>query len=1275
MKIKHPIFGIIGLLFILVLITLNSAFSEVTKESIMNGMYAYWAWNNTYNSLDGYGTYIQYEAENGVSFVSDKFGNSNDAIYFDAGDYIKLPSSYNIFNNTFTYSFMMCGWFKTTDTDGIIFTPRYSTNGDIWLIITSDGKIKFHMYDGSSHDVTSISVVNDNNWHFVCAGRDKTYGMKIYVDTILENSNTYTGNAKNQILYNLFGRERLDGNYHYYQGYLDEFMIFNRTLNESEIQWLYNLSVPLYAYNDTTPTPPPEPTLNETNIKTTEINQLSDITINSYSYVPIVNGYFNLTNSTNITMTWTTTIYNSRPYSISVKCRALIDGIDYNTETINSIEADSYLSLYLKSNITELNAGIHNVTFECAKNSVGRFDVMNSKGIVYQMIDDSGENINAVMQNYLSNITSSNWQKLGELNLTTTTNETGDMIRSLIMEADITFTHNSNSEICLYGQLTGEDGTNETIPIKCSYGYSGDKTNGGGFYILKNVSNATTYTLTMYGKSSTSDGQVDGTIIMGEVITHPDELNMSIINQADVGDGSNWVNVTYVEVNVTHTQGVGILVKAGVTSETNADGWSDMRIVDEDGNIGTLAYKDLEANKKGIIVVQDIFDDISEGLHKYYLQARCTNNCTLNGSMIAMITNIQPFIPLYFNVTLYETWTNNSITDFNVTATDPSTGASAIFPAINGTAKIVYDVSLLDLTLQSENYFNRTIYNHNTSENLHTYLIRPLYVSNIYFSNITNYNSINYTRNLTFTVEHGCDDNTEAKLYLYDNGNLTRIFDLRCLDYALINDSFSYQASTEGEHNLTYYMNITFKPEIYNYSFDYSFTYDLNNPTPILFLNVTQYGWVEPEVLISLKCIDTISPILDYNLTFNDVSNLYYNVTEGTYKNETRTNTIDGTNIFIGSCSDFFGTSSDTLTEIIYKKNLCLIDEKDGGNFEQLNNLSSVRVYYDDNSSYYDYKLNNKTCVNFSEINQHKLRFEFVYPDGGVITRYIDTTLEDDDTIRVCINKVGTTHYEQILISVSEKPVYLYSRFAQCYVALDYTRFAYQDAKSLKAFTIATQYYLYTIINGLKTLLASLDGSIQTYINLDTLEFNLNRFDISLTPEVLSTEKTDDYQIKIEYLNKKNDNEAVHFEIIRMETNEVVVSDNATDPNNFVVYFDWTGKNYSENEQFMIKLYITKDDGTQKTMTRYFNLKGSRGVFPTGLAIALALGLFFIGLTLTISKTTFNFFGIFILLAAIGILSLAPSTWFITFLIVIMIVALIWVVIIALTNQKVTRFI
>lgn len=621
-----------------------------------------------------------------------------------------------------------------------------------------------------------------------------------------------------------------------------------------------------------------------------------------------------------------------------------------------------------------------------------------------------------------------------------------------------------------------------------------------------------------------------------------------------------------------------------------------------------------------------------------------------------------------FSVTATDFYNNSEILNFSVEIVgnkNYTTTTGIVTTNLLSNSSTTYNIIVNSNV--SGGYYNETYNNYAVTENLAAKL-KPLYLLSINsYSNYTEFQGKNYTRDLFYSINYTCPKFAESQVLL-NAENVTENLTIVCSGKQQKTLQQTYRNFLETEFNISFFSVTNYKPIFNNLSTrTQAFTADLNNPTLELKYNISN-NFNTAQATAYLTCQDTLNVNLTYNITANNVLELHENKTNGTQATK-QFNLVDGTNSVTGTCSDFFSSSAETINRTAYVKYLYLINEKTGGNFG-VGNLSNAKVFFDDNSTVYDLKGNNTNNVNFTSLNNDKLRVELEYSDGETIVRYIDVSLPPQQEVRICANTDPTTHFEQLIISASKKAALLEANFANCLVAADYTRFAYQDSFVLKAYTINNNYNLYKFTNNSQVLLASLDGSIQTFINLDTIEFSQTAYDLSVLSDTITFNKISNSTIEIYYINLENDNTAAELEIKNLDTgNTVLTSSSFTNPNNITVLFDYTTLS-DINETTLFSVTITKTTSAgQSVIKRYFNTGAKTGIIPAGVGFTTAAFILFFGLTFTISRQTFSWLGILICLAAVAILSLSISTWYTSLLTAIALIVMIYIGILTWTQN------
>lgn len=542
--------------------------------------------------------------------------------------------------------------------------------------------------------------------------------------------------------------------------------------------------------------------------------------------------------------------------------------------------------------------------------------------------------------------------------------------------------------------------------------------------------------------------------------------------------------------------------------------------------------------------------------------------------------------------------------------------------------------------------------------------ITETYTTTLNANSITpaNYITINGTRyvnNLTYQGNVDCGAINDS-FFITGVHNGAEIFRHGHTCYTVTAGLYngSYQHASEGNISISFFVNNSII--IQNVTTN-TFYFDLYAPVANVTYNVAN-EWGDTQTNLSLTCTDTAYDTLYYNFSLNSNVILSGNNTNTTLR-WAYGYLVYGNNTVFAYCDDLFFRSNQTINITAYALNISIIDERNNTPFD-VQNVSRIRLLNDDNSSVYDFKSAGTNSVNFTSISSAKLRLEIEYSNGDVVIRYIDTALSQTSHLRLCANTEGVTHYEQIIISAQETPVWLLSLFSTCLVAQDYTRFAYQNTLILKAYTINTRYNLYTTNEDDEYyLLAALDGSIATYVNMDTIKFNARTTSYTIGAESLQFNKTTNQRMNIYYSNTYGTSINTFLNVTRLDTDVVVFTHTETaTPNNFRTQFDYSGLAGLTN-QTVFRVVVTRTDaeGNTGTYTRYFDLNAKSGNLPAAVGAVISFFMFIFGLTIASTRYTLGFIGIIIILACLGVLALSTYAWYIPFLAALYGVSLIYV--------------
>ncbi len=174
-----------------------------------------------------------------ISTSTAKFGRAS---YLDGSShYLEIP--YNDFDrDDFSISF----WLKTSSSSQTIFNT-YSGTPRVAAYIQADGTLRFNVRGSNGSTIPNIyvysnTVINDNIWHHVSLVRQDDF-IYIYIDGDFESReaglhNVDPGSARDSLGLGA------NGLYHdaydpTYQGYIDDFRIYEKALSPEEVRHLY----------------------------------------------------------------------------------------------------------------------------------------------------------------------------------------------------------------------------------------------------------------------------------------------------------------------------------------------------------------------------------------------------------------------------------------------------------------------------------------------------------------------------------------------------------------------------------------------------------------------------------------------------------------------------------------------------------------------------------------------------------------------------------------------------------------------------------------------------------------------------------------------------------------------------------------------------------------------------------------------------------------------------------------------------------------------------
>jgi hypothetical protein len=237
--------------------TLSSDPTYISQNNL-NGLVAYWKLNDATGTIahDSSGDGYNGTLTNGPTWTTGKLGG---ALSFNASNFNYITLG-NIASFGGMSAMTISGWVKSTSTDEEHIIDKSlceaAPNTGSWeLLFGSDvhgpGIPEFVLYPPSTFATTiendSGPVVNDGQWHLVTGTANGT-DMDLYVDGVLVATQEwslpiYAGTQAVEI------GGHCNGSGYYLNGQLDDVRVYNRALNASEIQALYNQTVYLQQTN------------------------------------------------------------------------------------------------------------------------------------------------------------------------------------------------------------------------------------------------------------------------------------------------------------------------------------------------------------------------------------------------------------------------------------------------------------------------------------------------------------------------------------------------------------------------------------------------------------------------------------------------------------------------------------------------------------------------------------------------------------------------------------------------------------------------------------------------------------------------------------------------------------------------------------------------------------------------------------------------------------------------------------------------------------------
>jgi hypothetical protein len=290
-----------------------TSFQNLLSTSI-NASINYWNEDDGYNvSDDGLVAYFGLNNQSSLgennTHVFDYTGNGNNgtptggaipttngtfagSYNFDgSGDYIELNDGGTIIESD---EVTVSAWSKVRDLENrrYVWSGRFNSGADSGLMFNNNN-IQLFLYNGTQQSSSIIPVTALNTWVFTTVTWN-TSSYQIYVDSVKVGNGSFGGNVNQgstnfQIGADTVFHTSLNRNFN---GTIDEFMIYNRSLSASEIKSLYQKG--LANYTETAPQVVTAPNTNITfTVPSTTQNfypKLTYISNVNNSYTPVLEG-------------------------------------------------------------------------------------------------------------------------------------------------------------------------------------------------------------------------------------------------------------------------------------------------------------------------------------------------------------------------------------------------------------------------------------------------------------------------------------------------------------------------------------------------------------------------------------------------------------------------------------------------------------------------------------------------------------------------------------------------------------------------------------------------------------------------------------------------------------------------------------------------------------------------------------------------------------------------------------------------------------------------
>lgn len=466
------------LLFGLVFIFLSSFVSSTTAGDLEPYIVTLWEFDSNFNDSSSNNNHLS-----STGTVTHVTGKINNGIDLDSGDYLNVTSTTTYENNPYS---VVC-WVKydniASGNSDTLFDNFNNNNGGMEIRHNTGGALRVTIGHSSGNTAPTYSAgLKSNVWYMVGGDFNGTHISVIYNQSKYSTTSVggTVGNGRSDTYVGIRGTDLLALTQH--EGQVDECTIFSKSLNSSELTYLYNSG----SGRDLT---------TESNF-TVDVSDLFDSSaINTFAV--------NITGNTNYsttTGTVVTSLLRSAGTLHNITISSTENGgyfqrtyVDYNISTSlsaqifqaeilmsaqekisnTSISFGNYTSGTKTQNPLYISAGLHNITFQNGQyvNKTQEFTITALENSTKTIIDAFSLYINISTQNALSGTPINNFN-VSIFSLNHTFSEVGSTTNGIYNFGAIAGTYNitvDSSTSASLSKLVTIDGstfmTNETFSL------------------------------------------------------------------------------------------------------------------------------------------------------------------------------------------------------------------------------------------------------------------------------------------------------------------------------------------------------------------------------------------------------------------------------------------------------------------------------------------------------------------------------------------------------------------------------------------------------------------------------------------------------------------------------------------------------------------------------------------------------------------------------------------------------------------------------------------